>query len=221
MARRIALRIARGTPRWISSEDLVSAAMVGLVEAADRYDTARSEPFVGFAEKRIRGAVLDELRRSDILPRRVRASARKVTSAIARLENKLARPPEDAEIAAELGVSLADYQEALEGLAQISLVELPTGEHDETQISSMQTESSPHDEAVRRQMTRQIRAALGRLDARDATLLSLYYVEELTYAEIGRTLGVSESRICQLHARALIKLRSILEPTARAVEAVK
>ena len=124
MARRIALRVARRLPDWITTDDVVAAAMVGLTEAADRYDSTRGEPFAAFAEKRIRGAVLDELRRGDLMPRRARVKARQVGQAAARLEGKLGRPPEDEELALELGVSVEEYREDLAGLTHVALVDL-------------------------------------------------------------------------------------------------
>lgn len=208
VAKRIALRVARNVPSWISKDDLVATAMIGLTEAADRYDAARGEPFVAFAERRIRGAVLDELRKGDILPRRVRTTARKVGNAVRVLETKLGRSPEDHEIAAELGVPLDTYREDLEMLSQVSFVELTPEDAENLRASE---ETSPATHAERREMTGKLRASLDRIPKRDAQIMALYYVEELTYAEIGQVLGVSESRVCQLHSRALARLRVELD----------
>jgi|SoiMethySBSTD1v2_1073268.scaffolds.fasta_scaffold705159_2 RNA polymerase sigma factor for flagellar operon FliA len=207
MARRIALRVARRVPDWMSRDDLVGAAMVGLAEAAERFDLGRGEPFVAFAEKRIRGAVLDELRRGDIMPRRVRAEARRVGQTIRELEHKLGRGPEDHEVAAALGVSVQHYLEELEGLAHVSFVDL------EPRRDSIPGEDgSPAQEAERRQAISRLRDAMKRLKERDALVLSLYYGDDLSYAEIGQILGVTESRVCQLHSRALARLRVELDP---------
>lgn len=210
MARRIALRIARKTPDWISSDDLVSSAMIGLAEAAERWDATRGEPFVGFAEKRIRGAVLDELRKGDLLPRRQRMKAREVGRAITKLEAQLGRAPEDHEVAAALEVSLDHYREALEGLTKVSFIELP--EHDGVEAFAVAPDApgSPIYELERADLLSEVRRGLGRLPERDAILLSLYYVEELTYAEIGKVLEITESRVCQLHGRAMARLRAEL-----------
>jgi RNA polymerase sigma factor for flagellar operon FliA len=210
MARRIALRIARRTPSRGSPDDLVSAAMVGLAEAVDRFDPSRGEPFVAFAEKRIRGAVLDELRRGDILPRRVRATARKVASVAAKLEQELGRPAEDEEMAARLEVSVETYREELSGLTQVSLVDLPAPDREDLGDLGSAEGQSPLEHAEKRELVAMVRNALEVLDRRDATLLSLYYVEDLTYAEIGQVLEVSESRVCQLHGRAMLRLRAAL-----------
>jgi RNA polymerase sigma factor for flagellar operon FliA len=210
MARRIALRVARRTPEWVREEDLISAAMVGLAESAERYDASRGEPFVGFAERRIRGAVLDELRRGDLLPRRQRWAARKVGEVIRTLEHRMGRPPEDTEIAAELGVPVEEYREQIEVLTTVGFVELTPGVIEGQQ--ELGPEGATFAQVERSEMVRLVRTALGRLAARDAQVLSLYYVEELNYGEIGQVLGVTESRVCQLHARAIARLRIEMEP---------
>ncbi len=210
MARRIAMRIARKTPDWISADDLVSSAMIGLAEAADRWDANRGEPFVGFAEKRIRGAVLDELRKGDLLPRRQRVKARQVGRTIASLEGQLGRPPEDQEIADALGVTLEHYQDELEGLTKVSFIELPEHDGADTPMVAPDAPGSPIYELEQADLMGEVRKGLGRLPERDAILLSLYYVEELTYAEIGKVLGITESRVCQLHGRAMARLRAEL-----------
>ena len=213
VARRIALRVARRVPDWICIDDLIAAGMMGLAEAAHRFDESRGEPFVAFAEKRIRGAVLDELRRGDIMPRRVRTKARQVGRAIRELEQTLGRPPEDEEIAAALEVPVAEYRENLSKLSHVALVEV-TPEIARSEAYSTGDESSPRIHAERSEMLRLIEEGLHRLEERDAMILSLYYNEQFTYAEIGSLLEVSESRVCQLHSRALARLRvEIHEPT--------
>jgi RNA polymerase sigma factor FliA len=208
VARRIALRVARRVPDWLSEDDLVASAMVGLAEAADRYDEGREEPFVAFAEKRIRGAVLDELRRGDIMPRRLRAKAREVGKMIVSLEQKLGRHPEDDEIAKALNVSVEEYQDDLENLTHVSIVDF--GSELESNFESADAQDSPSALAERAQMRERLAAALKRLPERDAQILALYYVEELSYAEIGTVLSVSESRVWQLHSRAVLRLKAEL-----------
>jgi len=206
IARRIALRVARRTPDWVSQDDLIAAAMLGLAEAADRYDSSRGEPFLAFAQTRIRGAVLDELRRGDIMPRRVRQTARKVGKAVRDLEHKLGRRPEDEEIAGELGVPVQEYREELEKLTHVAVVEL------DRYSENMSSDGAAADAALERsQLVDQVKQGLRRLQERDAQVLSLYHVDELSYSEIGKLLGVSESRVCQLHARALTRLRAEIE----------
>ena len=210
IAKRIAARIARRCPSFIAKEDLHAAAMLGLTEAAERYDTARQEPFLGFAEKRIRGAILDELRRGDIMPRRTRQLARKIGQTIAQLEKDFGRPPIDEEVAEALGVSLEEYKNELEQLVHVSI-----GSFDAEDDGGMVTsDASPESQAARRQILAHVRQALPRLDARDVLVLSLYYNEELTYPEIGEVLKVTTSRVCQLHGRAIARLRAEIEAGA-------
>lgn len=208
IAKRIALRMARRCPAWISSEDLVAAGMLGLAEAAERYDETRQEPFLGFAEKRIRGAVLDELRRGDIMPRRVRQMARKVGATIQELEKKHGGPVEDTTVASALGVSVENYRADLEQLVHVTVGALDQLDRSPPAAGE---ESSPMRQAERREVMGRIKQALTGLDQRDVLILSLYYNEELTYVEIGQVLGVTTSRVCQLHGRAIARLRAELE----------
>ena len=208
MARRIARKVARRMPDSIRHDDLESAALVGLTEAADRFDAERGEPFVAFAAKRIRGAVLDELRRGDLMPRRARSAANQLGEAVASLERRLGRNPEDTEVARELGVSLAAFRDCFAGLVPVRVVELPeVGAAGEI----VDAGASPVAELERAEAIRLVRAALDGVPERDALVLSLYYVEEFSYVEIGEVLGVSESRVCQLHARALKRVREAFE----------
>jgi RNA polymerase sigma factor for flagellar operon FliA len=209
VARRIALRVGRRVP-WLSREDLVAAAMVGLAEAASRYELGRAEPFVAFAEQRIRGAVLDELRRNDVLPRRVRRTARRVEQVKQRLAHGLGRAAETDEIAAALGVTVEHYHAELEKLAHVDLLAREGQEH-LSEAGNAARPATPHEQVEQRELARDLRAALAELPARDQTLLALYYNEELSYAEIGKVLGVSESRICQLHGRLVATLRARLD----------
>ena len=210
MAQRIAARVGRRVPAWRRDDDLVGAALIGLTEAADRFDFDGPIPFVAFAERRIRGAVLDELRRGDIMPRRVRQDARKIGRVIATLEHKLGERPSDEQIAEALGVSVEEYRDELEVLTQVSFVdwdEVGIDQH----VGRANDNGGAAAELERRQLSQALSLAVGALPERDAQILSLYYVEELTYAEIGEVLGVSESRVCQLHARALARLKAAME----------
>lgn len=211
IARRISMRMARRCPDWIAREDLVAAALLGLTEAAERYDSTRNEPFLSFAEKRIRGAVLDELRRGDIMPRRARQMARKIGSTIQQLEKSTGSAPTDEAVAAALGVTIDEYKTDLEQLVHVTVGALDPG--DETIAGST---DSPETSAIRLEAMRRVRAALPKLDQRDLTLLGLYYNEELTYQEIAQVFGVTTSRVCQLHGRAIARLRAELEVSALA-----
>src|SRR5262249_21775283 len=202
-ARRIALRVARRTPEWVSRDDLVAASLLGLAEAADRFDPERGQSFPAFAAARISGAVLDELRRGDLMPRRVRQRARQVKRTIRELEQRHGRRPETMEIAVELGVSVDEYRHDLQTLADVTMVEL------DRHAENLSADASvAHEEVERAQLSDAIHRCLRRLPERDAAILSLRHMDGLSYAEIGRMLGLSESRVCQLRARAVERLRA-------------
>ena len=196
--------MARRCPDWIAREDLVSAAMVGLIEAADRYDEARQEPFLAFAEHRIRGAILDELRRGDIMPRRVRQLARKITAAIRELENGGEAPTEQ-RVAEALGVSVEDYRAGMSQLQNCEMQPLDT-----QQIPVFNSTVAPDVQADQQQTLGRVKGALDRLEARDVTILGLHFVEDLTYQEIAETLKITPSRVCQLLWRAVERMRGHL-----------
>ena len=208
IARRISMRMARRCPDWIAREDLVAAAMLGLTEAAERYDVTRNEPFLSFAEKRIRGAVLDELRRGDIMPRRVRQMARKIGTTIEDIERTTCAAATDEAVASALGVSVDEYKSDLEQLVHVTVGAL---ELDDESCMFAEDCDSPESEAVRGQAMARVRAALPKLEQRDLVVLGLYYNEELTYNEIAQVLGVTTSRVCQLHGRAIARLRAEIE----------
>lgn len=207
VARRIAGKVARRCPSWMSQEDLVAAGVLGLAEAAERFDDRRGEPFIVFASKRIRGAVLDELRRGDIMPRRVRRMARKVDDARATLERKLGAAPEDQAVATALGVTLQVYRNDLASLTEVKVSSLDDGAH---APPAAPADQSPAEHAERSELLARIKGALTRLGERDVLVLSLLYGDELTSVEVGQVLGVSTSRVCQLHSRALARLREEL-----------
>ena len=204
IARRIALKMARRCPDWVPREDIVAAGMLGLIEAADRYDGSRKEPFLSFAEFRIRGAVLDELRRGDLLPRRVRQLARKVSNAVRALEN-IGETATDQRVAEALGVSLDHYRSGLAHLVNVGVDSI------DDKAATLQTDAlAPDEQAAHRQLLTRVKVALDKLESRDVTILGLHYIEDLTYQEISKTLGITPSRVCQLLWRAVERLRGHL-----------
>jgi RNA polymerase sigma factor for flagellar operon FliA len=205
MARRIALKMARRCPTWVAREDLVAAGLLGLTEAARRYDDTRSEPFIPFAEQRIRGAVLDELRRGDLLPRRVRQTARKI-AAIQRKLEAAGEKPTDQAMADALGVTVETYRADLAHLVNVD-VESIDGEKATTLVD---VEQSPDEIASYREVLGKVKGALSLLEERDATLLGLYYIEEMTFQQIATSLKITPSRACQLLWRAVERLRERL-----------
>jgi len=207
VARRIALKMARRCPDWVAREDLIAAGMLGLTEAAERYDESRTEPFLSFAEHRIRGAVLDELRRGDMLPRRVRQVARKISNTIRALENSGQSASEE-QIADRLGVPIEQYRNGLSHLVNVGVD--PIGNDDHVMLADQRL--APDELAAHRQLIATVRAALEHLEPRDVTILGLHYLEDLTYQQIAETLRITPSRVCQLLWRAVERLRDQLGP---------
>lgn len=205
LARRIAGKMARQVPASLG-EDLQSAALLGLVEAANRFDASLGRPFAAFASQRIRGAVLDELRRGDMLPRRVRQDVRRVRNLSRRLEHTLGRTPEETEVAEELGMDLERFRTTVAGATEMQVVSLDVVR--EQALAAEQDQSDrPSAEVVDR--------AIDKLDPRDAKIVEMHYDNEMTLAQIGKELGVTESRVCQLHARAIRRLRDDMTQTPK------
>ncbi len=196
---RCARRLAARTGHTVSPDDLWSAGAMGLIEAAQRFDAARDVRFESFAEHRIRGAMLDEMRRMDHLPRRLRADVEKVEQARAKLAQALGRDPETVEVAEALKQSPQDVAELLQLLAP----HLPI--NDEVAASP---EGAVEEALSRAQLRDRLVREISALPERLRVLLALYYDEELTYREIAKILGVSEPRVCQLHSEAVKKLRA-------------
>lgn len=198
---RAARRLASRTAGAVSADDLWSAGALGLIEAARRFDASREVRFETFAEHRIRGAMLDEMRRMDHLPRRLRDQAEQVEKARARLGQKLQREPTPDEVSDAVGIG-AEELAALEGLS----------EPHTTVLDKLEAPTVPGDEHVaRRQAAWTLANAIEGLPERQQLVLSLHYVEGLTYREIAKILDVSEPRVCQIHGEAIGKLRHALE----------
>jgi RNA polymerase sigma factor for flagellar operon FliA len=197
---RAARALARRTGGAVSADDLWSAGAMGLIEASRRFDATRDVRFESFAERRIRGAMLDEMRRMDHLPRRLRAQVEKVERARLQLGQRLGREPQAEELAAEVGLPL----EEVEALGQLALPQASLFE-------DLVAEAPRADEqAARAETLRDLTAAITGLPERLQLLLSLHYAEGLTYREMAGVLDVSEPRICQLHADAVERLRQAL-----------
>ena len=212
----VAGRVAVGLPANIEQADLISYGIFGLIDAIDKYEPERGIKFETYAISRIRGAIIDELRAIDWVPRSVRFKAREVEKAYTNLENKLKRPPSDAEIAEEMGVSLDDLHTIYTQLSSVSLValdELMTVEGEKgDRLSLVETledtkATSPSDAFETEEMKGILTEAINRLPEREKIVVTLYYYEGLTLAQIGQVLGVTESRICQMHTKAVLALR--------------
>jgi len=205
MAKRLARKIARRVPLVVRRDDLECAALLGLTEAASRYDSTRGEPFVAYAAKRVRGAVLDELRRNDILTRRGREGAKRLAEAANAVQATVGRAATHQEIADHLSIPLIEVQEAL---GRLQPIQVPLDENRDIPKTSA---FAPPDELVAASERKaMLVASLGTLPERDLQILSMYFQDELTLKEIGLILGVSESRVSQLRSRALSRLRKTI-----------
>ncbi|MDQ3619855.1 MAG: RNA polymerase sigma factor WhiG [Actinomycetota bacterium] len=219
----VAGRVAVGLPANIEQTDLISYGIFGLIDAIDKYEPDRGIKFETYAISRIRGAIIDELRAIDWVPRSVRFKAREVEKAYTALENKLKRPPSDAEIAEEMGITSDGLNAIYTQLSTVSLValdELMSVEGDKgDRLSLVETledtkTAGPVDTVEAEEMKQILSGAINRLPEREKIVITLYYYEGLTLAEIGTVLGVTESRICQMHTKAVLALRGkIVEAT--------
>jgi RNA polymerase sigma factor for flagellar operon FliA len=221
MVRRIAGQMAALLPASVDFADLEQAGLIGLWDALDRGETQSPAQFASYAAMRIRGAIYDELRKLDWLPRRSRAKERQIERAEAQLTQRLGRHPDDAEIAAHLGWELSDYHAALaETSVQLVYLEDLALDQDD-HADRVADEASPMPEQLLQdaELERDLQAAILELPERERLVLSLYYQEDLQLKDIGRVLGVSESRVSQLMKQAVMRLRARLrahgQPLAR------
>jgi len=200
----------------LEAGDLLSYGMIGLINAVDRYDPSRGVRFEAFATARIRGAVIDQLRALNWMPRAAVSRVRQIEGAMAKLEQQLGRPASELEVAGELAVSLTRYRQMLMEAA-ITILSLDTPlitlmQEDEFptlgELLEDQATPGPAEQLEMKERLALLATALDRLPERERLLLSMYYNEELTMKEISKVMGVSESRVCQLHMQAIMRLRS-------------
>ncbi|MGR2737418.1 RNA polymerase sigma factor FliA [Billgrantia sp. Q4P2] len=211
LVRRQALSMQVRLPASIELDDLIQAGTVGLLEAMGRFDSTQGASFATFASQRIRGAMLDELRSRDWLPRSVRRNARAVDEAVRCLEQTLGRPAEETEIAAELDMELEEYRQLLNDTNSGHLLpfEALMAEGIEPGIEDVSIDT-PYRLLIDEEKRRQLAEGIEALPEREKLLMALYYQEELNLKEIGVVLGVTESRVCQLHSQAVSRLRARL-----------
>jgi RNA polymerase sigma factor for flagellar operon FliA len=218
LVKALAQRLAQRLPSQVELNELVSVGVLGLVEAANRYQPSLGVPFDAFARRRIHGAMLDALRDVDWAPRSLRRLRRDVDATLARLRHELGREPNEREMAMAMNLSPAQYDRALEDLRTLEVATIrqldATGEDGE---SLLDVAIDPGEGVVaqleRKQLRQHLAQAITALPERERQILALSYEEELTLAEIGQVLGVSESRVCQLRSQAVSRLRSILRDT--------
>ncbi|MCW3063518.1 MAG: polymerase, sigma 28 subunit, FliA/WhiG [Solirubrobacterales bacterium] len=215
----VAGRMASGLPAHVEEGDLISYGLLGLISAIGRFDLAREIKFETYAIPRIRGAIIDELRSLDWVPRSVRARAREIERASAKLEHRLQRAPTDEEMSAELEISVDDFQESLMQISNSTIAALDelwsVSDASGDQVSLLDTLHDPDAPDPERivdatELKDRVADAIARLPEREKLVIALYYYENLTLREIGEVLGVTESRISQLHTKAVLRLRGHL-----------
>ncbi len=219
----VAGRVAVGLPQNVEQSDLVSYGIFGLIDAIEKFDVERGFKFETYAIARIKGAILDELRSIDWVPRSVRSKARSIEKAYSKLESSLHRSPSDAELAEELDMTEAQLGTTLSQISFIGLVALDEmlsvgGDRGES-LTLGDTVADSADGPVQsyevEEMRQVLAEAITRMPEREKVVLMLYYYEGMTLAEIGQVLGVTESRVCQIHTKAVIHLRSKIVATER------
>jgi RNA polymerase sigma factor for flagellar operon FliA len=213
----VAGRLGSGLPAHVDEGDLVSYGLLGLIGAIERYDPSRDVKFETYAMARIKGQIIDELRSMDWVPRSVRARARHIERAIGELEARLGRAPTDEEISKKLGITEEELEESLGEIARSSIAALDelwtvsgSGGDQVALIDTIEDESAPDPQGTL-SVTEQKEAvaeAIQRLPEREKLVVTLYYYEELTLREIGEVLGVTESRVSQLHTKAILRLKA-------------
>lgn len=199
-------------PDSVMVDDLIQAGMIGLIEAMQNFKSDQGASFETYAGIRIRGAMLDEIRKGDWTPRSVHRKAREVSEAIACVEARLGREARDEEVAAELGVTLAEYHKILQDTNCAQLLSIDEPEHNELDEDQLVSHGpTPLGELLDERFQQALAEEIGKLPEKEKLVMALYYDEELNLKEIGEVLGVSESRVSQIHSQAIKRLRARLK----------
>ena len=218
MIKYVANRIALRLPSHIEVDDLISVGVMGLIDAIEKYDPTRGAKFKTYAEFRVRGSILDELRSLDWVPRSIRQKAANVDAVSHKLQARFGRPPEDEEVAAEMGVSLEQFFATLnetKSMPLISLEDLGIAKESGERRSLLEclagkSDVDPQTQLRLTELKSIIAKAIDSLPEKERLMISLYYYEELTMREIGEVLGITESRVSQIHSKAVFRLRTKL-----------
>jgi len=210
LVKRIAYHLMSRLPPSVQADDLIQAGMIGLLEASRNYDASQGASFETYAGIRIRGAMLDEIRRTDWTPRSVHRKARQVAEAVRAIENAEGRDARDVEVAQKLGIALNDYHRILQDATgcRVFSIDDAGANGDEPQPSSDANRNEPLDSLHTADFKAALAESIANLPERERLVMAMYYDEELNLREIGEVLGVSESRVCQIHGQALIRLRA-------------
>ncbi len=218
LVKRIANHMIAKLPASVEVDDLIQVGMIGLMDALSRYEETPGAQFETYAAQRIRGAMLDELREADWLPRGARKSMRQIEAAVRVLQQRFGRSPIEAEIASELKVSLDDYQQMLLDARGTQLIHyedfMEDGDDDFLERNCASSNPDPLASLLDDNLRQVLIGAISDLPEREKMLMGLYYEQELNFKEIGAVLGVSESRVCQIHNQAVARLRAALKELA-------
>jgi RNA polymerase sigma factor for flagellar operon FliA len=221
LAKYLVKRLSAHLPPHLDEEELMSAAVMGLITSAERFDPARGIQFKTFAEQRIKGMLLDELRSQDWLSRSVRTKYKRLEREFAALRQKLGRDPTGEEIATAMGLGLNQYHRLLEEVHTFSIVSLnESWEDDEGSSGSLldtvedKNAINPHAQMQSKELIEALGQSIDSLPEKERMVVTLYYYEELNLKEIGAILGLTESRASQLHSQAIVRLRSKMKPHA-------
>ena len=222
MVKYVANRIALRLPPHIEVEDLISVGVMGLIDAIEKYDPARGAKFKTYAEFRVRGAILDELRSMDWVPRSIRQKASQIDAVTQKLQAKFGRPPENEEIAKELGVSLDQFFDTLDetrsmpvlSLDDLNIVKETGGQQSLLDCLAGKVDADPQVQFRLNELKEIIAKTIDTLPEKERLVISLYYYKELTMSEIGVVLNVTESRVSQIHSKTMFRLRTKLKAFA-------
>lgn len=209
LVKRIAYHLIARLPHTVEVDDLIQAGMLGLLDAAQQYNADQGASFETYAGIRIRGAMLDEIRRNDWAPRSVHRKAREIAETLHQLEQQLGRPPQDQEVATAMDMTLDDYHQQLHDAAghQVFSLDELNDHQDSLTDRDADPDTALHDGSFRQSLA----AAIDQLPERERLMMSLYYNDELNLKEIGQVLGVSESRVSQIHSQTVLRLRGKLQ----------
>jgi RNA polymerase sigma factor FliA len=215
LVKRLAHHLAARLPASVQVDDIIQAGMMGLMDAANRYEREHGTQFETYATQRIRGAMLDELRQNDWMPRAVRGSQRRIETAMSQLEQRLGRAATDSEMAVALQMTISQYHELLNearGCQLLHLDELGNGDSEEQYLDRHRTndEDDPLKKIEDRRFREALSTAIENLPEREKMVMGLYYEQDLNFREIAAVIGVTESRVCQIHTQAVARLRTKL-----------
>ena len=223
LIRYIVNRIAVRLPSHIDLDDLHSTGVIGLMDAVDKFDPSKNCKFKTYAEFRVKGAILDQLRSLDWVPRSIRQKSRRLEQAYAEVEQRKGRQATEAEIAESLGIDMEEFHFLLNQVRGISMVNLDelrsTGDSDQPMYGDIFEDvkaENPFSSLKTRELRQAVADCIGNLPEKERLVVSLYYYEDLNMKEIGNVLGITESRVCQIHTKAVVRLRSKLRSVLNA-----